>query len=264
MPTCQINGISLNYEESGHGPAVMLVHGFPLDGRIWDAQRAALSGHYRVICPDLRGFGQSRSSDAFSIESLADDLNALAAKLNICPYVMGGLSMGGYVALRYVRKYATDLNGLALIDTRAEGDTSEGKQNRNRMIESARASGSSAIAYQMAPKMMAQDTATHRPELVQRLRRIMESCPAVTCANALAAMRDRDDETANLASISVPTLICVGQSDAITPPDVAARMQSQIPRARLVTIKGAGHMTPMEQPEQVNRALRALLDDVYR
>lgn len=265
MPTCQVNGTELHYLERGKGqPAVVLLHGFPLDARMWEAQIEALSGTYRVIAPDLRGFGQSRSSDAVTMESLADDVHALAATLGICPYVLGGLSMGGYIALRYDRKYPTDLIGLMLIDTRSAADDAEGKRGRDRMIELVRQSGSAAVAEQMLPKMLAADTIDHRPQLVRRMRQMMESCPPLTIEHALAAMRQRDDEVEYLPSIGDPTLIIVGDADVLTPPDVARRMQQQIPRAQLAVIRGGGHMSPIEQPGQVNRAMRSFLDGLQQ
>jgi pimeloyl-ACP methyl ester carboxylesterase len=266
--TQTVNGTPLSYDERGPagavgtGTTVMLVHGFPLDGRMWEAQAQALAdaGH-RVITPDLRGFGRSRSDSPFSIESVADDLHELATSLRATPFVLAGLSMGGYVALAYVKKYPRDLRALALVDTKAEADTPEGKQGRQKMIELVRKEGSKAVADQMMPKMLAKDSAA-RPHLAASLRSIMEACPPKTIEHALAAMRDRPDRSGELGSITVPTLVLVGDSDAITPPDVARSMADKIPGSQLVTIRGAGHMSPMEQPEQVTRALHSFLQSL--
>src|SRR5215218_4015337 len=135
MPQRSVNGTTLNYLEQGTGTPLVLLHGFPLDSRIWREQIAALSDRFRVIAPDLRGFGQSKSDDAFTMQSLADDVHALLADRGALPAILGGLSMGGYVALAYAKKYPSDLRGLALIDTKAEADTPEGKQGRQKMIE---------------------------------------------------------------------------------------------------------------------------------
>jgi esterase/lipase len=178
------------------------------------------------------------------------------------PFVLAGLSMGGYVALAYAKKYPTDLRGLVLIDTKAEADTAEGKQGRAKMIDLVRKDGSKAVADQMMPKMLAKDAAEQRPQTAQTLRRMMEACPPKTIEHALAAMRDRPDRSGELSQIKVPTLVIVGESDAITPPAAAEAMVNKVPGAQLVVIKGAGHMSPMEQPEQVNRALRAFLDGI--
>jgi len=264
MPARSVNGTSIFYEESGRGgggdsaaPPVVLLHGFPLDSRIWAAQRRALPEKFRVITPDLRGFGQSAASTApFSLELLADDVHALLKELGAERCALGGLSMGGYVALAYVKKYGGELRGLMLIDTKAEADTPEGKEARTRMVEVARQKGSSAIADLMEPKMLAPDAAKQRPAVAKELRAIMEACPPLTIEHALLAMRERPDRVAELGQIKVPTLIVVGEHDAITPPAVAETMRKGIPNARLVVVRGAGHMSCMEQPEQVNQAMR--------
>ena len=124
------------------------------------------------------------------------------------------------------------------------------------MIETARTSGSKAIADQMEPKMLAPDTLSHRPAQVRALRQIMEACPPKTIEYALAAMRNRADRIDDLPKIKIPTLILVGDADAITPPAMAQTMHEKVSGSKLVVIQGAGHMSPMEQPAQVNRAIR--------
>ena len=212
----------------------------------------------RKISGDTRGFGGSKAEHAFTIESLADDVHALLAEIGALPCVLGGLSMGGYVSLAYVKKYPTDLRGLLLIDTKAEGDTAEGRQGREKMIQLAREKGSKPVADQMMSKMLAEETSRTKPQVVRKLREIMEACPAVTIQHALAAMRDRVDRTEDLRSIAVPSLIVVGEKDAITPPEVAEGMK-RIPRSTLEVIEGAGHMTPMEAPERVNDLIAKFL-----
>ena len=256
MPQRSVSGTTLNYDERGSGKPLVLLHGFPLDNRIWREQIAALADRFRVIAPDLRGFGQSKSTDAFTLESLADDVHALLADLGALPCVLGGLSMGGYVALAYAKKYPSDLLGLALIDTKAEADTAEGKAGREKMIELARSQGSKAVADQMMPKMLAPDADKSRPQVKRELDQIMNAQTPRTIEHALAAMRDRPDRVADLASIAVPTLVIVGEHDAITPPAGAEKMSKAIPKSTYAVIRGAGHMSPMEQPQQVTDALR--------
>ena len=257
MPARNVNGTSITFEEAGAGGTpIVLLHGFPLDSRVWKSQRDALSKGNRVITPDLRGFGKSPSADAFTMESIADDVHALLADLGALPLILGGLSMGGYAALAYAKKYPTDLRGLVLIDTRAEADTPEGREARDKMVEVVRTKGSKAVAEAMMGKMLAPDTPGRKPDVARELRTIMESQPPRTIENALAAMRDRPDFRKDLPSIAVPTLIVVGESDAITPPAMAETLNKNIPNSQLVVIKNAGHMTPMEQPDQVNTAIR--------
>ncbi|HEV8378652.1 MAG TPA: alpha/beta hydrolase [Tepidisphaeraceae bacterium] len=262
MPEVNVNGQTISYTERGRGLPLVLVHGFPLDNRIWEEQISALSDKSRVIAPDLPGFGKSKSTRPFTFESLADDLHAFLSQIKALPCALAGLSMGGYMSFAYDCKYPTDLKALILVDTKAEADTPEGKAGRNKMIETARSSGSPAIAAAMMPKMITSDSQQKRPRLVQQVKAIMEFCPPLTIEHALAAMRDRTDYRDCLPSIAVPTLIIVGDADAITPPAVAESMHKEIPHSKLVIIKGAGHLSPMEQPEQVNQAMRQFLSTI--
>jgi len=259
MPTTTINGQTISYREQGRGTPLVLVHGFPLDNRIWDSQLASLSDKFRVIAPDLPGFGQSKSTKPFTMQSLADDLHSLLSQTSALPCILAGLSMGGYMTFAYAAKYAKDLKALILVDTKADADTPDGKAGRDKMIQTARTSGSPAIAAAMMPKMLSPDSQQNRPQLVQQLKTIMESCPALTIEHALAAMRDRADSRPLLPSINIPTLILVGDQDPITPPAVAETMNKEIKNSKLITIKSAAHLTSMEQPEQVNQALRQFL-----
>jgi 3-oxoadipate enol-lactonase len=252
MPTKTIKNVTISYQDRGKGMPIVLVHGFPLDSRIWDAQVATLSDRYRVIAPDLRGFGQSKSSEPFTMDSQADDLHELLRQIGALPCILGGLSMGGYVVLAFAKKYSTDLKGLVLIDTRAEADAPAGRENRNRMIQVAREKGSKAIADEMFPKMMSEESVKNRPDTADKLRQIMESQSPKTIENALTAMRDREDHMANLASLNIPALIIVGQHDAVTPPAMSEAMNKGLRQSTLKVIQGAGHMSPMEKPGEVS------------
>ena len=259
MPTRQIDEISFSFDDRGSGIPFVLLHGFPLDRRMWAEQAADSSLRGRKIVIDLPGFGRSQPPIPFTIPSLARSVRELLAQLDALPCVLAGLSMGGYIALNFAREFQSDLRGLILVDTRAEADTVQGKENRQKMIELVRAKGSAAIADQMQPKLLSPDTVAHRPNQVRALRQMMEDAPAQTIEYALSAMRDRPDMTEALASIVTPALILVGDSDEITPPAVAKAMQKKLPDAEMVVIHGAGHMSPLEQPAQVNRAIRNFL-----
>lgn len=263
MPSRNVNGTTIHYSEAGQGTPMVFLHGFPLDQRVWSHQVSGLSDRFRVITPDLRGFGQSTSVAPFTMESLADDVHALLHGIDALPCILGGLSMGGYVALEFIRKYPKDVHGLMLIDTRAEGDSPEGKQGREKMIELVREKGSGAVATAMMPKMLAPHSDQMRPSLARDLRGIMDACPPLTIEHALMAMRDRRDSRANLPSIAAPTLIIVGEVDAITPPMAAQAMQSAITGSQLSVIHSSGHMSPMEQPELVNRAIREFASKIH-
>jgi pimeloyl-ACP methyl ester carboxylesterase len=259
MSIHSVNGTNIASHEAGHGLPLVLVHGFPLDSRVWQAQVHDLSSVSRVITPDLRGFGQSTGGGAFTIQSLADDLYILLTQLHALPCVLGGLSMGGYVALAYERQYPSTLRGLMLIETRASADEPDARASRDAMIELARTQGSAAVAEKMMPKMLAPGTAEAHPQVAADLNSIMQSCPPQTIQYALAAMRDRPDSRPRLSHIAAPTLILVGDGDVITPPAAAQEMHQSIRGSTLTVITGAGHMSPMEQPHQVGRAIKHFL-----
>jgi pimeloyl-ACP methyl ester carboxylesterase len=253
MPVCKLNELDVDYEESGSGRPLVLLHGFPLHRGVWEDSAKILAGRFRVIVPDLRGFGRTISEKPFTMESLADDVHQLLAALGATPCVLGGLSMGGYVAQAFAKKYPADLAGLVLIDTKSAADTAEGKQGRNQMIELARSSGSAAIAEQMFPKMIAASSVG--TGAAAKLRAIMESCPVKTIEHALAAMRDREDYTSLFARLPVPLLVVVGDQDAISPPEVARAIVAGAPKGKLAMIAGAGHMVPIEKPAAFAEAI---------
>jgi 3-oxoadipate enol-lactonase len=164
----------------------------------------------------------------------------------------------------YVSKYASTLRGLILVDTKADADTAEGRQGRDKMIQLVREKGSQAVGDAMQPKLLSPDTLKHKPAIVRAVRAMTDSNPPITLEHALAAMRDRPDRTAVPPSVRTPTLIIVGDADSITPPSVAEQMQRAIPGAQLAPIRGAGHLSPMEQPEQVNAAMARFLAPILR
>jgi len=262
MPTTSINGTNFFFDERGKGFPVVLLHGFPLDHRMWSPQMVDLSGMCRVIVPDLRGFGQTRSDQAFTIDSLATDVHHLLKALGALPCCLGGLSMGGYVALSFARQFARDLSGLMLIDTRADADSPAARNARQKNIDLVRQKGPSAIADAMIARLLAPGADEGRPELARSLRSMIEANPASTIEKALVALRDRPDQTPLLPTLKVPTLILVGDGDQLTPPDLAEGMKAAIPGSRLTVIRGAGHMSPIEQPAQVSQAIRQFVTAV--
>jgi pimeloyl-ACP methyl ester carboxylesterase len=256
MPTKTIHNVQLNYQEQGTGTPLVLVHGFPLDSRIWDDVIPLLAKQFRVIAPDLRGFGKSISSTPFTIASLAEDVHALLKEISALPCILGGLSMGGYVAMSFAKKFPADLRGLILMDTRAEADTAQAKENRGKMIQLAKDKGPKSVADEMMPKMIAEATTKSKPQVVSKLRQIMESQQSLTVQHALMALRDREDQTSFIPSIAVPTLILVGEHDAITAPAMSETMNKGIPNSTLIVVPDAGHISSMEKPNEIADAIR--------
>ncbi len=258
----EVAGGWLEYDDVGRGRPVVLLHAFPLARQMWRPQLEALQANYRVLAPDLRGFGGSAPfAGPPSLEAMADDVAGLLDALVGVrePVVLGGLSMGGYVGLAFVRKHAGRLRGLILADTRAEADSAEGKANRDRLIALAQKQGTAALAGAMLPKLLGDSTRSGRPAVVEEVRRIASAQPAAGVAAALQAMRDRPDSTLLLGQIRVPTLVVVGSEDGVTPPPVAEAMTQHLPDARLAIIQGAGHLANLEQPEAFTAAVESFL-----
>ena len=255
-----VNGVSLAVEEQGEGSAVLFVHGYPLDRTIWREQLGALEG-FRCIAVDLRGMGQSDAPDlGYSMPVYAADLAALLDVLGVDNVVLCGLSMGGYVALEFLRQWRSRVRGLVLMDSRADADTPEVRRARDAAAATARERGAGAIADAMLPKMLAPATLSRRPEVAERVRALMSGTPVAGMVGALAAMRDREESVSLLPTLAgVPTLVVVGEADMLTPPDQARAMAEAIPGSRLAIIPGAGHLPPVEQPEATTVSLREFL-----
>ncbi len=258
-----VNGVNLAVEVRGEGPVVLFVHGYPLDRTLWQHQLGALIG-FRRIAPDLRGLGLSDAPDlGYSMATYADDLAALLDALHADQVVLCGLSLGGYVALEFARRYRTRLRGLILMSTRAEADTPEMRKAREAAMQVARDRGAAAIAQQMLPNLFSPGANDTMPQVVDRIRGMMEAAPVKGIIGALSAMRDRPDSTAGLADLEgLPTLVVVGESDQITGPAVARKISEGVPGAILSVIPGAGHLPPVEQPISTTRVLTEFLQSL--
>jgi pimeloyl-ACP methyl ester carboxylesterase len=255
--------LKLHILERGKGTPVVLLHAFPIDSRMWDAQVAELSAHYRVLTPEYPGFGRAEvASAAWTVDDVADALREQLAAMNALPCVLGGCSIGGYVSLAFARRHPGDLKGLILVDTRADADAPAAKENRQKMIDLVREKGSKAVADQMVPKLLAPGAPESRPDLVQKIHQMTDHVPPLAIEHALMALRDRPDSTPILPKIQLPVLIVVGESDQATPPDLSKAMAKEIPGAALTIIRGAGHLSPLEQPAQVNLAISSFLGKV--
>ena len=253
-----LNGIRLAWDDQGQGMPLVLLHGFPFTRWMWRPQVAALARGHRVITPDFRGFGESGGLSE-SVDLLADDVQALVEHLGLSRFVLGGFSMGGYVAFKYLARHADRLSGLMLLDTRPEPDTDEGRQRRYTGIERIRAEGPAGWLEDFLKLVVSPRTLEARPETVAEVRRLMEGARPDALAAGLRAMAERPDSTALLNTVTVPTLVLVGEDDKATPVESSRKMATAIPGADLVIIPGAGHMTSAEQPDAFNAALAMFL-----
>ena len=232
-------------------PAVLLLHAFPLDARMWDAQRAALeaAGHH-VVAPDLPGpdGGNTLAEWADRVLGLVDG-----------PVAPVGVSMGGYLAFELWRRASDRIAALALVDTRASADSDEARSARDESIRVVCEEGVAELWSGLEPRLFSRSAP---PEIVARAREAALEQGSRRLRAALEAIRDRPDSRGDLGAIDVPALVVVGEEDALTPPADSEALAAGIPNARLVRIPGAGHLTPLEAPERVNEALLSFLDDV--
>jgi pimeloyl-ACP methyl ester carboxylesterase len=256
--------VAIAYEGRGQaGPPLVLVHGFPFDRSMWRGQLDGLAQVARVVALDLPGFGGTPPaidpSRALSMEALADHVVAVADGLGFERFVLGGLSMGGYVAFALARRHRKRLLGLALMDTRAEPDSPEAKKSRLEDAERVLADGIGFFAERMLKRLLAPRTLAERPDLVNAVELMMRRASLEGVASGLRGLADRRDARAELARLDVPTLVLVGADDALTPPALARDMAGRIPGAQLAVIPNAGHLAPFEQPDACNLALRRLV-----
>jgi len=260
MAQVQIDNTTLAYTDTGSGRPVVLIHGYPFNRSLWNEQIAALSGSYRVIAPDLRGFGESDSSDGPStMNRMAQDVALLLDHLGIPRVTIGALSMGGYVTFAFYKQFPSRVRGLILADTRAQADTEEAKQKRAQQAEKALSEGMAGIADAMLPKLLTPETVSKRPDIVKRVRDMMLKTKPEGAAAALRGMAERDDQTT--LKISVPTLIIVGAEDAITPVADSEKMNQAIAGSRLVVLENAGHVSNLERTEEFNEAVLDFLSE---
>ncbi|MDE2140901.1 MAG: alpha/beta fold hydrolase [Elusimicrobia bacterium] len=248
--------MKLSVRESGDpkGLPVVLLHAFPLSSAMWEPQYAALAA-YRVLAPDLRGFGGTPLSAPWFIEHAVDDV--LESVPEKCVFV--GLSMGGYVALRLAEKAPGRVRALVLCDTRAEGDANENKIKRAAAVDFVRSRGVAAFAEPFFRDALAPATLTGKPKVLEFLKGIAAKASPEAVTAAMAALAARGDMVASLPGVKVPTSVMVGSQDKITPLPLAELLRTRIPGAELHIIPDAGHFSNAENPAAFNERLVSFL-----
>ncbi|GCE06305.1 alpha/beta fold hydrolase [Dictyobacter aurantiacus] len=258
-----INSVELAYEDHGIGVPLIFLHAFPLNRHMWDNQLGRLldEQRYRLVAPDWRGFGESSLYGNLStMEMFADDLAGLMDHLGMQQAVLCGLSMGGYAAFAFLRKYPQRVGGLVLADTRPGADTEEGRANRENLARTAEQQGTDAIADLQIPRLLSEYTRTHHPAVEAQVRKMIATANPLGIAAASRGMALRADSSDLLGTINCPTLVLAGEHDALTPPDVARAYARQIKGARFAVIPHSGHLSNLEQPE----AFQTVLQDFLR
>jgi pimeloyl-ACP methyl ester carboxylesterase len=261
MKRVSVGNAALGVVDQGRGKPLLLVHGFPLDHSMWGAQIEAFSRTHRVLAPDLRGFGASDvTAGTVTMADMADDLARLLEALVVAePVVLCGLSMGGYVGWQFWRRHAAKLERLILCDTRAASDTREVARGRELMAAQVEQEGAGVAADALLGKLFAPQTCRQRPELLEITRQVILSTASAAIAAAQRGMAQRPDMTSVLPMINTPTLLLGGQYDSISPPQEMEAISRAMPSAEFVLIDQAGHMAPVEQPDEVNAAIARFL-----
>ena len=240
----------------------VLLHAFPFDAEMFECQNDPFAEITHIIEPDLPGFGHADVEPGITIEGMSDYVIAILDRCGIRKAVIGGVSMGGYVAMAIARRHPDRVSGLVLADTRAEPDDEAAKASRAKAIETVRTQGVAALVDAQIPKMLSATTQREKPELVEWIRKIGYRQNPEGVIAGIQMLRDRPDARLGLQDVKCPTLIVVGEEDTITPPSAAMAMKALIPQATLVTIPNAGHLANCERPEAFNVAVRKYLSTI--
>jgi pimeloyl-ACP methyl ester carboxylesterase len=261
VATKRIRGINTGYEDAGDGAPLILVHGHPFNRSMWRDQIAVFSPRYRVVAPDLRGYGESEAvADKTMLEEFARDIAALLDELRLDNIILCGLSMGGQIALEFYRLFPQRVRALVLADTFAQLDDEERRQARYDTAERLLREGMERYAPEVLPKMIAPRTVRKRPEVAARVLSMMRTTSPRGAAAALRGRAERRDYTPLLPQIAVPTLIVVGSDDGFTPLGDAEFMRERIPLSSMVVIEGSGHMPNMEDPAAFNKVVGEFME----
>ena len=262
---CHIGSRTIAYLDSAPKSsmrALVLLHAFPIGANLWEPQMRSIPAGWRLITPDLRGFGGStelESASSLSIADYADDVVALLQELGVKRAVIGGCSMGGYATLALYQSTPHIFDGMILANTRADADSPESRANRRNMLALVDREGPSGVAREMMSKLLGKTTHETNTTAEATVRRLIKQQSQTAIKGGIHRMMHRPDSTALLARVSVPTLVITGAEDEMIPVEESRRIASAIPGAQLVIVPGAGHLANLEQPEAFNDALKGFL-----
>lgn len=256
-----LNGISLSYGDSGSGPAVVLLHGFPLTRDMWQPQEEALAqAGFRLITPDLRGFGESEVPEGpYSMSLFSDDVIALLDHLEIDRAVIGGMSMGGYILLNLLERYPERVVAACFITTRSSSDSETAKAGRLALLERMKKQGTGGMAELSTATLLAGETLRRNPELVSTVYRWMTSVDLRGIEGALHALLERKDYSSLLRNFDLPSLVIGADQDSAVQPEDLRILSEGLPNSELCVIPDAGHMANLEQPGAFNECLLRFL-----
>ncbi len=257
-------GHTLMVHAYGSGKPLLLVHGFPLDAMIWrPCCDDLVAAGFQVFLPDLRGFGKSSEiTEGVTIADLASDIEQIRRFLiGNDKYVLGGLSLGGYVAFEVWKRYGEHLRALILSNTKPQADSEEGRQTRLAMAKKALDESTWSAVAPMLGKLLSPPTSQQHPEIVAHVEAMMSAVPANTVSAIQHAMATRHDFSGELSLIKIPTLVITGEHDPISPPEENKRWSAKIPNARLNILAGAAHLPQVEATAELCQAITQFLSD---
>jgi 3-oxoadipate enol-lactonase len=241
---------------------LLLLHAFPVGLRLWEP--VAAPAGWRLLAPALPGFdgADPLPPESTRIDDYVDPILEFMDHTRVDHAVLGGLSMGGYVAFALWRRERLRWRGLVLADTRAAADSEQGRAARDNMLRTLEARGTHGVAEEMLPKLLGRTTRAAQPHLVEHVRRLIERQTNEGVRGAIVRLRDRPDSTPLLPDIRIPVLVLVGDEDEVTPPAEAEQMRAQLEDARLVRMPQAGHLSCLENPAPFNAALAAFINAI--
>ena len=255
-----INDLSVYLSGNNESKTILFVHGFPFDHSMWQTQVDEFIKDYKCVTYDIRGLGESPAGDGqFTMESFVDDLERILYELKLNKPILCGLSMGGYISLRALERIQENISAAILCDTRSEADNNEGKLKRAAGIKRINKEGLAPFAKDFITNCFGDDFKQNRKESLQNIIEKSSQFNPVGVKGCLLAMLSRSDTTMNLGKINIQTLLICGEHDTLTPPPVMKEMFHKINKAEFVEIPKAGHMTPIENPQVVNKAIRDFL-----
>ena len=255
------HGAQLFYETLGSGPDIVLLHAFPSCHEMWLPVANRLASSFRVTVVDLRGLGQSGlAMDTVTMAQHADDVFRICREVSIEKAAFAGCSIGGYILFELWRSQRERVRSLIFCDTRAAADTPEGRANRLKSVEDVLARGPAEFLDSMTTKLLADSAQRDRRDIVDATRHSMRYSTAAGIAAIQRGMAQRPDSTPTLSTINLPTLILFGEEDTITPVSDGQAMARAIRGSLFHVVPRAGHLSPLEQPEEIHRLIRNFLD----
>ena len=255
-----INGLFVFLEGNNKNKPIIFLHGFPYDHTMWKAQLDVLSEKYFCVTYDIRGLGESPVGDGqFTMESFVDELEIIMNELKLEKPILCGLSMGGYVGLRALEKFENKFSAVVLCDTRADADGNEGKLKRAGAIKRINKEGLEPFTKDFISNCYGEHYKQNKKEDFEKRIAKSSAFDPVGVKGSLLAMLGRNDTTDYLNKIKIPALVICGEFDALTPPAVMKTLADKINGAEFVVIKNCGHMSPIENPEEVNKAIVGFL-----